>query len=78
MYNLPIELKLPFNESKHLYSEFKCKIPIKIIKNWYQNHVFLQLNSKIKINLSMSNFNFIRIIGMMSGLICNLKMKNNI
>ena len=42
MYNLLTELKLeilsylPFNESKHLYNEFKCKIPINIVKNWYK------------------------------------------
>jgi hypothetical protein len=58
MYNLQSELKLeilshlPFNESKHLYNEFKLQIPIKIIKNCYK-YVLSELLSDNKIGAWM-------------------------
>jgi hypothetical protein len=42
MYNLPKELQLiilsniQFDKSKNLYNEFKCTIPIPVIKNWFK------------------------------------------
>jgi hypothetical protein len=42
MYNLPKELKLiilsniQFDKSKILYNEFKCTIPIPVIKHWFK------------------------------------------
>lgn len=72
MYNLPTELKLeilshlPFNESKDLYSEFKCEIPTKIIKHWYKYYVLLQLPNSI-LNYSR-NYNVLRLMLGMTGL----------